>query len=182
MVTLESILQKVMTHVSDTAAVKAVKLALGREAMRRDLSKTVEVRILNTLVCGGIEIGPPAHQCEFHLYYSVHDHKIKDVIDKMRAELKVGAKLRVTCNGAKFDCAHQMIVFLNSETNFSDDNKLLAELRRGLNKCVHAGRDPATYFVLVHETRWLRFNLGMQDNVQHVPVVRGTVHASLLGR
>ena len=34
-----------------------------------------EVQIINTLSsCGRIEIGPPAHQCDYHLYYSVHDH------------------------------------------------------------------------------------------------------------
>ena len=215
MVTLERILQKVMIHISDTAAVKAVKLALdcgptrrisraegsehqsepvlevqSSESMSRsvsmlnktskvlaptqatelalDLSKT-EVRISNTLVCGHINVGPPAHQCDYHLYYSVHDHNIKDVIEKMRAELKDGARLRVTCDWEKFDRAHQMIVFLNSETNFSDDDKLLAELRRGLNRCVHAGRDPATYFVLVHETRCALL-LGRTMTWQHAPV------------
>ena len=143
------------------APTQATELAL-------DLSKT-EVRISNTLVCGHINVGPPAHQCDYHLYYSMHDHNINDVIEKMRAELKDGARLRVTCDWEKFDRAHQMIVFLNSETNFSDDDKLLAELRRGLNRCVHAGRDPATYFVLVHETRCALL-LGRTMTWQHAPV------------
>ena len=140
MVTLASILQKVMVHVSDNVTIQAHELAS-------------EILITNTLMCGQIRVDPPACQLNYHLYYSSHDNNAKHVIEKMRAELKDGASLRVSCDPTQFDRAHQMLVFLNSDTNFSDDDELLADLRCGLKKCVRAGRDPATFFVLVHETR-----------------------------
>lgn len=181
MVTLASILQKVMTQmnaatVDKQASAKVVPKAsatadqveplsieskniqavssINSASRARELDpRQTEVYISNTLVCGGIHIGPPAHELNFHLYHSGQDKMAGEVIEKMRAELKDGDSLRVTCNPSEFNRAHQMMVFLSSQTNWSDDSQLVSDLRRGLEKCKESERDPATYFVLVHETR-----------------------------
>ena len=104
-------------------------------------SRKTEVSIANTLMSDHITLGPPAHELKYHLYYSAHNCNATHAIEKMRAELRDGASLCATCDPEQFDRAHQMLVFLDSETNFSDDNALLAELRRGVkNVCASWAR------------------------------------------
>jgi len=154
MVTLSSILKQVMSLESNGGDIQTTAAVDEFAMMGQTLnSNQSEIIISNTLVCLSTKVGPPARQLDYHLYCSRHDNNAEDVIDKMRMELKGGTSLRATNNFAEFDRANQMLVFLNSKTNLHDDDKLLAELRCGLRWCADNFRDPATYFVLVHETR-----------------------------